>query len=793
MRKDLEDAGKLQPNSGFSVSLPENLTLEEFKDLEIFVNGFYSDRLTKVFQLILDKRYESIGYKVKIRSLQVKLKNLNRKANLTATCFETINNLERITDSTELTNENKVLEIKGVIDSFNLGNIVHFSGDDYDENKKAFEVKCEEILQRDLASGINMDFSSSLPPKVSIVLVLYNKACLTYQCLKSLLPTKNEIEYELVVVDNDSSDDSERLFGNITGVKYIRNNENVGFLKACNQARKYVNSEYILLLNNDSIVNKNSVLNAYNRIIQCPSFGVVGGKILHLDGKLQEAGSIIWNDGTCLGYGRRDNPDLSFYNYVRSVDYVSGAFFLTRTQVWDDLGGFDEALAPCYYEETDFCVRVIQSGLKVVYEPSASIVHFEFGSSSESDFAFKQMEKNKLIFQAKHKQFLRLQNSPSVDNIHSAANRNDKPILLYIDDQVPFDQMGSGFPRAKKIIRELMNNFNVVVLPFCENKFYGDLKCYDGVHLLSFKPEIYLDYLKDIVNDISLIWISRPHNMQKIIESDRLNFLLSKGIPVVYDAEALFSEREKLRSHVFSLPFDDRLLETEVELLNTADFITAVSSKDQMLISDKVAKPVFKISHPVQTSYHQDLNNKPQKTEILFVGNLSGQTQTSPNVDSIDFFLDNYGHLLEENNVVLRLVGRCDEENAQKWSSKNVIVNGVADDLTLHFDKAFFSIAPTRFAAGIPHKVHESLSRGVPVLGTELILEQCGIPILEEFGVLSANNITRLIHNSAAREKLLEKQLEYCSSDMSERDFEIEMKELISRVQDNVRWRRNEK
>ena len=94
-----------------------------------------------------------------------------------------------------------------------------------------------------------------------------------------------------------------------------------------------------------------------------------------LDGTLQEAGSLIWQDGSCLGYGRGDDPEQPEYMFRRDVDYCSGAFLLFRKQDFAALQGFDEAFAPAYYEESDFCIRLRKSGKRVVYDPRAVITH----------------------------------------------------------------------------------------------------------------------------------------------------------------------------------------------------------------------------------------------------------------------------------------------------------------------------------------------------------------------------------------------------------------------------------
>src|SRR5205085_6064186 len=110
------------------------------------------------------------------------------------------------------------------------------------------------------------------------------------------------------------------------------------------------------------------------------STGAVGGKLVFPDGRLQEAGSIIWSDGSGDAYGRGGDPASPEFNFARPVDFCSGALLLTPRSLFERLGGFDERYRPAYYEDADYCARLWARGYTVRYEPAAVAIHHEFGS-----------------------------------------------------------------------------------------------------------------------------------------------------------------------------------------------------------------------------------------------------------------------------------------------------------------------------------------------------------------------------------------------------------------------------
>ena len=183
-------------------------------------------------------------------------------------------------------------------------------------------------------------------PMVSIVIPCYNQVHYTYACLQSILEFTKDVTYEVIIADDVSTDATAELGRYAEGLVICRNETNQGFLRNCNQAAKAARGKYIMFLNNDTKVTEGWLSSLVNLIESDSTIGMVGSKLVYPDGRLQEAGGIIWSDGSGWNYGRLDDPDKAEYNYVKDVDYISGAAILLSTALWKQIGGFDQRFAP---------------------------------------------------------------------------------------------------------------------------------------------------------------------------------------------------------------------------------------------------------------------------------------------------------------------------------------------------------------------------------------------------------------------------------------------------------------
>ena len=329
----------------------------------------------------------------------------------------------------------------------------------------AKEIATQEAktrLQEFLDSNTLLILPRPARPRLSILLVLYNRAELTLACLRSLQPRLEEAEAEVVLVDNASRDETAMLLERIRGAAVIRNGDNLGFALGVNRAAEAAVGEFLLFLNNDAKLLGDSLMVARRFLSAHPDVGAVGGRIILLDGTLQEAGCTLWREGEVFQYGRGDRPTAPEYLFQRDVDYCSGAFLMTRRALFDKMGGLDSAFVLGYFEDLDYCVRLWRAGWRVVYLPDVAILHYENASSNCPKRVLDLYRRNHLYFTRKHADWLAWQCPRSTPRLWARGSHDDRFKVLYL----PRRQSPADAPGMASAIRRLRGlNCFVTVYP----------------------------------------------------------------------------------------------------------------------------------------------------------------------------------------------------------------------------------------------------------------------------------------------------------------------------------------
>ena len=598
--------------------------------------------------------------------------------------------------------------------------------------KAAFDRRATAAMGEFFAGGEQLRFPTPESPVLSILLVFHNQAHLSLLCLRTLLDNA-DVPFELIVVDNASTDRTSDLLDRCENVKLIKNPDNLGFVKAVNQGAELVAGEFLLLLNNDAFIESGALSAAVDVFQKEANVGAVGGRVELLDGKLQEAGNIIWRDGSCAGYGRGESPEDGAYRFRREVDYCSGAFLVFRTARFRELGGFDEVFAPAYYEETDFCLRLRRQGLRVIYEPRVKLRHYEFASTGGMKAAAELQEKNRALFREKHAELLKAQPVADPARTLHARTSNCHPNLLLIDDAVPHASLGGGYPRCRHIavlLSQLPLNVTFYPLHFPHDDWdevYRTLP--ENIEVLLNRGRSGLaQLLAERAGFYQYAMVSRPTNMaffNQVLESLPRE---ARQFDIVYDAEAVFAGRELLWRELQGESVDEdekkRVISAELELAAEASAVLTVSNAEAELFRERGHDRVLVLGHGMETAAEP----APFDTRrgLLFVGAL--KDEHSPNVDSLLWFVCNVLPLIEREvpEIDLAVAGHTAAPSLVSIERPNIHMKGRLETLDgLYRDSRVF-IAPTRFAAGIPHKVHEAAAHGIPAVVTPLLARQLG-------------------------------------------------------------------
>jgi GT2 family glycosyltransferase len=228
--------------------------------------------------------------------------------------------------------------------------------------------------------------------KVSIILVNYNSAVLLRQCLKSIYEQTKGISFEVIVVDNASSDNSMQIVrSEFPGVKLIESSENLGFSRGNNLGARSAKGTYLLFLNTDTILFENSIKLLADFLDEHQMVGAVGPKILFEDKSFQlSAGRLPsifeeFIDKIVYSLSRKWSTVMCpllerWHNTTKAVGWLTGACFMVRQKAFLQINGFDEELF-MYFEDKDLCKRLSSSGWQIVYYPLTSIIHLLAGSS----------------------------------------------------------------------------------------------------------------------------------------------------------------------------------------------------------------------------------------------------------------------------------------------------------------------------------------------------------------------------------------------------------------------------
>ncbi len=604
------------------------------------------------------------------------------------------------------------------------------------------------LLYQDDTQASEIRFDVAANPRASIIVPVHGQLALTLRCLKSLAQCGDAASFEVIVVDDASPDNSGDVLPGIEGLRYRRNPKNLGFIGSCNAGAALARGEYVVFLNNDALVQPgwlDALLGTFDRF---PDTGLAGSKLVFPDGRLQEAGGIVYRSGRAANFGRNGDPTDPRYNFVREVDYCSGAAIMLPTALFASLGGFDPHYAPAYYEDTDLAMRVRGCGMRVRFQPASVVVHLE-GASSGTDTR-TGIKAYQLVNEVKFQErwAVRLPAQPPdpepadtddraavLASVHSSRRR-----VLVIDSYTPTPDRDSGSLRMIEMLALLVEEGCSVAF-FCQNLTH-DGKYSEALQQLGvevwWQPWVgYLPTWLGVHGDrFDAVIVSRHYVLKPLLPMLRELMPKAQVVFDTVDLHFLREQREAAQSdHPTARITAARTLANELGLIRKSDLTWVVSSVERDLLAD--IAPDCRVG--IVSNIHRCTENTPgfeSRRDLVFVGSF----RHPPNVDAARWLARDIFPLIRVHlpDARLHLVGAdAPESIASLASIPGVEVRGHVPDLDALLDQTRISLAPLRYGAGIKGKINQSLSRGLPVVATPCAIE--GMFLVDGQDVLQAD------------------------------------------------------
>lgn len=577
-------------------------------------------------------------------------------------------------------------------------------------------------------------------PQVSVIIPIHGKLPWTLACLRSIARDGAKTPFEIIVVDDASPDTSADSLRQVEGLRLLQNAENLGFIGSCNAGADIARGDNLLFLNNDTQVTPGWLDTLCECLASEPDAGLAGSRLVYPDGRLQEAGGIVYADGTCWNTGRFEDRNDPRYRYRRDVDYVTGAALMIPRRLFRSIGGFDTRYAPAYYEDADLAFSVRAAGRRVIYEPRSLIVHDEGTTSGTDVFAgIKQQQLvNREKFAANWAQALRRQ--PAPDTPEDTILRGGQPHILIIDTTTPEPSRDSGSLRLTAIFKLLCGlGWKVSFLPDDghADESHVDLLGTLGVQVLR-RPWIRdaSAWLERHGAGLQAVMLCRCAMADQYLSLVRRHALEAR---VIFDTVDLHFLREQRAAELSGNAALARQAQAsrkrELALVEACDTTFVVSPVERDLIAGAAPAAHVELLSNVHI-VHGRRHGSAGRKGLVFIGGYNHP----PNADAMRWMVHDILPRIRRElpDLELHLLGDVPEPARPALEAPGVIIHGRVRDLRPWMQRCYLSVAPLRYGAGVKGKVNMAMSHGLPVVATPVAAE--GMHLTDGHDVLVAED-----------------------------------------------------
>jgi GT2 family glycosyltransferase/glycosyltransferase involved in cell wall biosynthesis len=565
----------------------------------------------------------------------------------------------------------------------------------------------------------------SAPPdeaRVTIVVSAFRHAALVRRCLAGIARhTPGDLGVRVLLADDDPAHPLAPLLADVEGLELVTNEQNLGFLRNCNAAAARATGDYIVFLNSDTVVLEGWLEACLDVALRDPHVGMVGARLLEPEGRLQEAGVVMFRDGWGYPFGRGDDPEAPAYTYVREVDAVTGACFMVRRVAWERLGGFDEAYAPAYFEEYELAFTMAAAGWKVLYQPAARVIHA--GSASYGTAVRdRQTRLNHDRFTERWADELATRYEGPPDLFLARERPHRRGTVLVIDDKVPEYDRHAGALTIFQYLRLLVKEgFRVLYLPDDgqDREPYGEVLRQLGIEVLTGPFDAAAWFAE---HGVHLDWVitARPYVTPRYLHHIRRR----SRARVLYYPHDLHFLREQRRAEMTGdagvLAESERLRAIETEIFRRVDCVLTPSEEEVPFIAELAPAAEIRVITPY--FYRRGGTVPPadppleERRDVIFIGAYDHQ----PNVDAAIVLVREIMPLVWERvpDAHVALIGDFVPPEVAALAGERVSVPGHVPDLAPWWARARMSVSPLRYGAGVKGKIVASLEAGVPVVTT---------------------------------------------------------------------------